>query len=102
MNETTNRDILTAVEALGRDIHLFRDMTESRFGLMDERIDSVDKRLDRMDERFDRVDERFDRMDLTLSQHSLALTELAADMTAVKQTLAEHGRKLDRRGERRR
>ncbi len=75
MKEPTNRDILTAVEGLTRDVHLFRDVTESRFGLMGE---------------------RFDRVDLQLAQHSSALTELAADMTVVKATLAEHDRKFDR------
>jgi hypothetical protein len=82
MKQPTNRDILTAVEGLTRDLHLFRDVTESRFGLMGERFDGIDK--------------RFDGIDLTLGQHSLALTELAGDMTAVRATLAEHDRKFDR------
>ncbi len=89
MKQPTNRDILTAVEVLTRDLHLFRDVTESRFGLMGERFDGID-------ERFDGIDKRFDGIDLTLAQHSLALTELAGDMATVKATLAEHDRTFER------
>ncbi|MEA2664504.1 MAG: hypothetical protein QOI11_1448 [Candidatus Eremiobacteraeota bacterium] len=76
MDESTKRDLFTAVDGLARDLRLFRDVTESRFAVMGE---------------------RFDRVEQALDQHGVALTELAADMASVQATLAEHGDKLERR-----
>ncbi len=64
MNEPTNsdilttvRDILTAVGTLNRDLHLFRDVTESRFGLMGERFDRLEGRFElTLETRFDNVE----------------------------------------------
>ena len=70
MDEYTTREAFTDTKALERELHLFRDATESRFGLMSE---------------------RFDRVEQTLGQHGLALTELAADVASLQTALAEHG-----------
>jgi hypothetical protein len=75
MDESTTRETFTGTKAAERELHLFRDVTESRFGMMSE---------------------RFDRVEQTLGQHGLALTELAADVASLQATLAEHGRKLQR------
>ncbi len=78
MHEPTNRDILAAVEALGRDVHLFRDTTEARFSLIGERFDGLENRFDGLEGRLGGLEGHFGKVELTLEQHSQALKELAA------------------------
>lgn len=75
MDESTTRKTFTDTKALERELHVFRDVTESRFGL---------------------ISKRFDRVERTLAQHGLAVTELATDVARLQATLDEHDRKLAR------